>query len=113
MRIGIFGGTFNPPHRGHVTMARAAVEQLSLDKLLVIPAGIPPHKQLPEHTPDNRDRVEMTLKMADAMNTTEFLPWACTAEVDDTIDMPASWKRIVSEQLRKGACYKKFGAWPS
>lgn len=57
--------------------------------------------------------LDMSQEMADAMNTTEFLPWACTAEVDDTIDMPASWKRIVSEQLRKGACYKKFGAWPS
>lgn len=57
--------------------------------------------------------LDMSQEMADAMNTAEFLPWACTAEVDDTIDMPASWKRIVSEQLRKGACYKKFGAWPS
>lgn len=57
--------------------------------------------------------LDMSQEMADAMNTTEFLPWACTAEVDDTIDMPASWKRIVSEQLRKGACYKKFGRWPA
>ena len=56
---------------------------------------------------------DMSQEMADAMNDTEFLPWACTAEVDDSIDIPASWKRIVSEQLRKGACYKKFGAWPS
>ena len=57
--------------------------------------------------------LNMSQEMADAMNATEFLPWACTAEVDDIIDIPASGKRIVSEQLRKGACYKKFGIWPS
>ncbi len=57
--------------------------------------------------------LDMSQEMADAMNASEFLPWACTAEVDDIIDIPASWKRIVSEQLRKGACYKKFGVWPS
>lgn len=44
MRIGIFGGTFNPPHNTHVAMAREAVRQLGLDKLTVIPCGIPPHK---------------------------------------------------------------------
>lgn len=59
MNIGIFGGTFNPPHRGHVTMARSAVEQLKLDKLLVIPDNIPPHKELPDGSPTNADRYEM------------------------------------------------------
>ena len=47
MRIGIFGGTFNPPHNGHVTLARAAVTQLGLDKILIVPACVPPHKPLP------------------------------------------------------------------
>ena len=54
---------------------------------------------------------DMSQEMADAMNDTDFLPWACTAEVDDSISIPASWKRAVAEQLRKGACYKKFGVW--
>ena len=40
----MFGGTFNPPHNGHVTMARAAVNQLGLDKLLIVPDCVPPHK---------------------------------------------------------------------
>lgn len=44
MKIGIFGGTFNPPHNTHVNIARQAAEQLRLDKLLVVPCGIPPHK---------------------------------------------------------------------
>lgn len=67
MRIGIFGGTFNPPHMGHVTMARAAVEALGLDKLLVIPAGIPPHKQLPAGGASSEQRFEMALLMAGAV----------------------------------------------
>lgn len=43
-RIGLFGGTFNPVHRGHVAAARAALEALSLDKVLFIPSGHPPLK---------------------------------------------------------------------
>lgn len=44
MRIGIFGGTFNPPHIGHMLLAEAAYEELELDKVLFIPCGNPPHK---------------------------------------------------------------------
>ena len=44
-RIGIFGGTFNPPHVGHIESAKQAVAQLQLDKLLFVPAHIAPNKQ--------------------------------------------------------------------
>ena len=44
MRIGIFGGTFNPIHKGHVHMARAFYRELGLDRLLVIPTHVPVHK---------------------------------------------------------------------
>ena len=44
MRVGIYGGTFSPVHSGHVAAARAFMEQMWLDILYVIPAGIPPHK---------------------------------------------------------------------
>ena len=43
-RIGIFGGSFDPPHIGHIQSARRAAEALQLDRLLMIPAGAPPHK---------------------------------------------------------------------
>lgn len=43
-RLGLFGGTFNPPHLAHLIGAQLAVEQLSLDRMLFIPANIPPHK---------------------------------------------------------------------
>ena len=60
MRIGIYGGTFNPPHLGHITAARAVFELLKLDKLLVIPTGHPPHKTLPPGSPGPERRLEMT-----------------------------------------------------
>ncbi len=44
MRIGIFGGSFNPVHHGHLILARAAREELGLDRLLFIPANLSPHK---------------------------------------------------------------------
>ncbi len=45
MKIGIFGGTFNPPHTTHLQMARQALSELHLDRLFVLPCGDPPHKQ--------------------------------------------------------------------
>ncbi len=44
MKLGIFGGTFDPIHAGHITLARHAQNQFHLDKILFIPAFIPPHK---------------------------------------------------------------------
>lgn len=44
MKIGILGGSFDPIHQGHLKLAEAAKEQFSLDKILFIPAFIPPHK---------------------------------------------------------------------
>lgn len=58
-RIGIYGGTFNPPHRGHIHAAQCAVNALGLDKLLLIPDRIAPHKQLPEGSPSPEQRLEM------------------------------------------------------
>ncbi len=60
MKIGVYGGTFNPPHLGHITAARAVFELLKLDKLLLIPAGMPPHKNLPAGSPTAAQRLEMT-----------------------------------------------------
>lgn len=60
MKIGVYGGAFNPPHLGHITAARAVSGLLELDKLLIIPTGHPPHKTLPPGSPAAGQRLEMT-----------------------------------------------------
>ncbi len=58
-KIGIFGGCFNPPHMGHIRAAQAAAEELGLSRVLLIPAGQAPHKQLPDGSPTAEQRLEM------------------------------------------------------
>ena len=58
-RIGIYGGTFNPPHIGHMQAAKAAVEVLGLSRLLIIPDRVAPHKAIPENSPTPDQRLEM------------------------------------------------------
>lgn len=45
-RVGILGGTFNPPHLGHLIIANEVLFQLGLDEVRFMPAGIPPHKKI-------------------------------------------------------------------
>jgi nicotinate-nucleotide adenylyltransferase len=45
--VGILGGTFNPPHLGHLVCAQEAHAQLGLDRVLLVPARVPPHKEIP------------------------------------------------------------------
>ena len=59
MRIGIFGGTFDPPHSGHVCLCKAFLERFNIDKLYVIPTFIPPHKEIKSMT-QTAQRFEMT-----------------------------------------------------
>ena len=65
MKLGIYGGTFSPPHVGHIEAARAFCRQISLDKLLIIPANIPPHKDFSQSVSAD-DRFNMcTLAFSD------------------------------------------------
>lgn len=57
-RIGILGGMFNPPHLGHIALARAAVTQLNLDRVSLIPVLVPPHKPA-KWDPGAEQRLEM------------------------------------------------------
>lgn len=59
MRIGIFGGAFDPPHRGHEKAALVFLEKAELDLLYVIPSGKPPHKEISGGAQDE-DRLEMS-----------------------------------------------------
>lgn len=73
-RIGVYGGSFNPPHKGHILAAREFQRALKLDELLLIPAAIPPHKVLPDGSPNGETRMRM-LELA-----AEELPFA---RIDD------------------------------
>jgi nicotinate-nucleotide adenylyltransferase len=56
LRLGIFGGTFDPPHLGHLIIAQEVAVRLGLDRVLFIPAGVPPHKQGHAITPAHHRR---------------------------------------------------------
>jgi nicotinate-nucleotide adenylyltransferase len=60
MRIGLLGGTFNPPHHGHLICAEEARIQLDLDEVRLIPAGDPPHRDLdPDQDADPQQQLQM------------------------------------------------------
>ena len=56
--IGILGGTFNPPHMGHLVMAQEALDQLGLDRVVFMPVAVPPHKEARED-PGGKARVAL------------------------------------------------------
>lgn len=62
MRIGIYGGSFNPVHNGHIHLAVSAVNEMKLDRLYLVPSGISPHRSSAEYASGD-DRLEM-LKLA-------------------------------------------------
>lgn len=67
MKIGVYGGTFDPPHLGHMEAARAAMTALDLDRLFFIPDYLPPHKKLPDEGAGPEDRLAMVGLMADGL----------------------------------------------
>lgn len=90
MRIGIMGGTFNPPHTGHINAARAATSELSLDRLIFIPSGTPPHKQMAENSATPEQRLHMTRLAAEEIS----------AEVSD-MEIAREGKSYTVDTLRK------------
>ena len=58
MKIGILGGSFNPPHNGHLNIAKKCAAYLGLDKVLIIPSNIAPHKSSAAYA-DAKDRLNM------------------------------------------------------
>ena len=74
MKIGIYGGTFDPPHLGHMEAARTALEQMNLDRLIIIPDCEPPHKDLAEEAATPQQRLEMAALMADGPSKAPAFP---------------------------------------
>jgi nicotinate-nucleotide adenylyltransferase len=69
-RIGLLGGTFDPIHNGHIAIAKTAIQQLKLDKLLLIPAGNPWQKS---EFSDSKHRLEMVKKAGNDLENVEVL----------------------------------------
>lgn len=84
--IGILGGTFNPPHMGHLVMAEEALDQLDLDRVVLMPVAVPPHKEARED-PGAAARLELCrLAVADderfAVSTLEIERGGASFTVD-------------------------------
>jgi len=71
MRLGIFGGTFDPPHIGHLILASEAYSQLQLDKVLWVLTHFPPHKEEMPVTPLS-DRLDLLQAALDKNSTFEI-----------------------------------------
>jgi nicotinate-nucleotide adenylyltransferase len=70
--VGLLGGTFNPPHIGHLVCAMEAREQLGLDRVCLVPTGVPPHKTITDD-PGTAARVELCALAADSEPGLELL----------------------------------------
>ena len=68
MRTGIFGGSFNPPHKGHKEALRAFISTCALDRVYVIPSFVSPHKSAPEFSASFEDRIAMCALAFDDMS---------------------------------------------
>ena len=61
MRIGIFGGSFNPPHLGHMHLAESVHDALSLDEVLLVPSKISPHRSMAAYAPEQAERFALRI----------------------------------------------------
>lgn len=104
-RIGIFGGTFDPPHVGHLILAEYAAEALDLSQVLFVPAAIPPHKVNLTRSP-----IEDRLKMLELAISTNDRFTLSRADVDRpgphySIDLV----EIIQRQYPSAALYFVMG----
>ena len=69
MAVGLLGGAFDPPHNGHLALADAAIEHFRLERLVVVPTGVPPHKHVEE---DRWTRFDLAAAAFDEMPKVEL-----------------------------------------
>lgn len=74
-KVGLLGGTFDPPHLGHLTIAKTVYEKLNLDEIWFVPTYEPPHKRSAEASPKHRlEMLKLLIKDYDhfSVSTVEF-----------------------------------------
>ncbi|MDR0325395.1 MAG: nicotinate-nicotinamide nucleotide adenylyltransferase [Oscillospiraceae bacterium] len=86
MTLALYGGSFNPPHNGHVMLARNALEALRPGKLIWMPSGNPPHKALPDSTPSVAHRLALSRLAAEGLPDTEVSDFELIGGARYTID---------------------------
>jgi len=74
MRVGIFGGTFDPVHYGHLLLAESCREQRGLDEVWFLPTAVPPHKQSPDLTPaaERSEMLELAVAGHDVFSVVRY-----------------------------------------
>lgn len=115
MRIGLFGGSFNPPHRAHRALAALAVQQLALDELLVMPAGQPWQKAGSALAPAAH-RLAMTRLALQGLERVQVSDWEiqqpepstsiATLEHLQTEQPGADWFLVIGQDQ-----YAQFSSW--
>ena len=114
-RLGIFGGTFDPPHCGHLALAEWARVELSLDAVWFVPAGLPPHKRAGSATAA-RHRLAMTRLATRGNAAFKVSPLECRRRgpsyTVDTVRALAAANPGARLHLLMGAdTYASFGSW--
>jgi nicotinate-nucleotide adenylyltransferase len=72
-RLGVFGGLFNPPHVGHLSLCQEAAWQLGLDRVVLVPTGHPAHRPAPRESPEIRLRLAQAAALGNPMFTVSRL----------------------------------------
>lgn len=116
MKIGVFGGSFDPVHRGHVNLAKSVYEKLSLDKMIIIPARVSPFKKDAPPIAKVDERLDM-LKISFAdMRSFEISMIECRREgVSYTIDTVRELKKIYPHDelylILTSESFSSFATW--
>jgi nicotinate-nucleotide adenylyltransferase len=114
VRFGLFGGTFDPPHAGHLIVAQDAALALGLDRILFVPAAVPPHKQSTSITPAPLRLRMLELALADdgrfGVDPVELQRQGPSYTVDTlrhlTARTPGEWTLLIGADQ-----YLEFGTW--
>jgi len=94
-RIGVFGGSFDPPHLGHKALVQAALDELALDEIWVMPVGLPVHRSLTPHI-SAQQRLAWVESMFADMEQVRVLDWE-VRQTDPTAAIEVM--RWVNEQI--------------
>ncbi len=114
-RIGVFGGSFDPPHQGHLALAEWARIELGLQQVVFVPAGTPPHKRAAGLTPVHH-RVAMTRlavrgNAAFTVSTIEARRAGPSYTANTLVALAAVWPQATLHLLMGADMYATFDQW--